>query len=233
MELPHMYIMCNAEYEPVRYQFLVGHLKRMKIPDEKIHWVTSIWGKDLTSEQVFEVYDPFRPRFGIVHNLSYQSHALSRGEVSVVLTFREAMRQILRDGHDNAIIFESDIMLRYDFKERLAQVLKGCYEEFPDWDYVSLGEGVFTRPPNNNPSYFSEQKLYSPPHKWVFRCCDSMLLRRKFLEKVSQTLVPFRECLDWEMNVQINIHGGLALWADPPIVEPGTARSRYGSSLPA
>ena len=233
MELPHMYIMCNKEYEPVRYQFLVGHLKRMNIPDEKIHWVTSIWGKDLTSDQVFQVYDPFRPRFGIVHNLSYQSHALSRGEVSVVLTFREAVRQILRDGHDNAIIFESDIMLRYDFKERMAQVLKGCYEEFPAWDYVSLGEGVFTRPPNHNPSYFSEQKLYSPPHKWVFRCCDSMLLRRKFLEKVWQTLVPFRECLDWEMNVQINIHEGLALWADPPIVEPGTARSRYGSSLPA
>jgi hypothetical protein len=32
---PHIYVMCNPEYEPVRYQFLVGHFARVGIPEEK------------------------------------------------------------------------------------------------------------------------------------------------------------------------------------------------------
>ena len=226
-----MYVMCNPEYEPVRYQFLVGHFARIGIPSEKIHWVQKVWGHQLTSEQVFSVYDPFTPRFGMKINLSLQSVALSRGEISLILTFREAVRKILEAGHKEAIIFESDVMLRKDFLPRLEAVLKGC-SGF-DWDYVSLGEGVTGRPPGHEPSYFGEQRIFPAPGQFVFRCCDSMLFRRSFLEKIWGTLVPFREPLDWEMNVQMLVHRGVPLWADPPLAEPGTARGRFVSSLPA
>jgi hypothetical protein len=229
---PHIYVMCNPEYEPVRYQFLVGHFARVGIPEEKIHWVKSIWGSALTSEKVFSVYDPFRPRFGMKTNLSLQSVALSRGEISLILTFREAVRQILEAGHSEAIVFESDIMLRKDFLERLQTMLKEVHGR-GQWDYVSIGEGVSGRPPGHDRSYFAEQKIYEAPGQFVFRCCDSMLFSRAFLEKVWQTLVPFREPLDWEMNVQMLLHKGTSLWADPPLAEPGTARNRFVSSLPA
>jgi len=231
MEVPDMYVMCNPEYEPVRYQFLVGHFARIGIPSEKIHWVQKVWGHQLTSDQVFSVYDPFTPRFGIKINLSLQSVALSRGEISLILTFREAVRQALEAGNKEAIIFESDVMLRNDFLARLEAVLKGC-SGF-DWDYVSLGEGVSGRPPGHEPSYFGEQRIFPAPGQFVFRCCDSMLFRRSFLEKIWGTLVPFREPLDWEMNVQMLVHRGVPLWADPPLAEPGTARGRFVSSLPA
>jgi hypothetical protein len=229
--IPHMYVMCNPEYEPVRYQFLVGHFARIGIPPEKIHWVKSVWGNQLTSEQVFSAYDPFTPRFGMTINLSLQSVALSRGEISLILTFREAVRQILEAGHKEVIVFESDIMLRKDFLERLDKVLKGC--SGISWDYVSLGEGVSGRPPGHDASYFGEQRIFPAPGQFVFRCCDSMLFHRNFLEKVWGTLVPFREPLDWEMNVQMMVHRGKSFWTDPPLAEPGTARNRFVSSLPA
>ena len=229
--IPDMYVMCNPEYEQVRYQFLVGHFSRIGIPPEKIHWVKSVWGNQLTSEQVFSTYDPFTSRFGMKINLSLQSVGLSRGEISLILTFREAVRQILEAGHKEAIVFESDIMLRKDFLERLDTVLKGCSEI--TWDYVSLGEGVSGRPPGHEVSYFREQRIFPAPGHFVFRCCDSMLFHRNFLEKVWGTLVPFREPLDWEMNVQMMVHGGKSFWADPPLAEPGTARNRFVSSLPA
>ena len=229
--IPHMYVMCNPEYEPVRYQFLVGHFARIGIPPEKIHWVKSVWGNQLTSQQVFSAYDPFTPRFGMKINLSLQSVALSRGEISLILTFREAVRQILEAGHKEAIVFESDIMLRKDFLARLDKVLKGC--SGITWDYVSLGEAVSGRPAGHEISYFGEQRIFPAPGQFVFRCCDSMLFHRNFLEKVWGTLVPFREPLDWEMNVQMMVHGGKSFWADPPLAEPGTARNRFVSSLPA
>ena len=171
--IPHMYVMCNPEYEPVRYQFLVGHFARIGIPPEKIHWVKSVWGNQLTSQQVFSAYDPFTPRFGMKINLSLQSVALSRGEISLILTFREAVRQILEAGHKEAIVFESDIMLRKDFLARLDKVLKGC--SGITWDYVSLGEAVSGRPAGHEISYFGEQRIFPAPGQFVFRCCDSML----------------------------------------------------------
>jgi hypothetical protein len=229
--IPHIYILCNAKHEPQRYQFLLRHLPARGIPAEKIHFVSTIWGSDVTSELMQKVCDPFVPRFGMKMNLSLQSAALSRGEISLMITFHECIRQILEARHERVIVFESDVTLREDFLPRLETVLKGC-DDGREWDYVSLGEGVGTRPPDCNPSYFAPEKLYKPPHQWVFRCCDSMLLRRRFLEKVWHTFVPFRECLDWEMNVQLMIHGGVAWWADPPIVEPGTGRGKMNSSLP-
>ena len=231
---PHIYMLCNPEKEPLRYETLKNHFKSRGIPSDKVHWVKSIWGSELTSEQVFSAYDPFHHRFGMKENLSFQSLALSRGEVSLTLTFREAMRQILEAGHEISIVFESDIFLREDFLPRLETVLKECATaENADWDYISLGEGVGTRPTGcQGLSYFCETKLYVPPHQFVFRCCDSMVFRRKFLEKVWQTFIPVRECLDWEMNIQLMIHRGVARWVDPPLAEPGTGRGRYPSSLP-
>jgi len=228
MNCPHVYVLCNRKHEAARYEILKKHLPARGIPLEKIHWVEGPWGSDLTSADAFGVWDPFRPRFGMNVSLSLQGVALSRGELSLMLTFRELLRQVLADGHDKVIVFESDVCLREDFLERLDVLLA----DPQPWDYISLGEGVGTRPPGCHPSYFSEQKLYKPPHQWVFRCCDSMLFRRSFLEKVWRTFIPFREPLDWEMNVQMMIHRGVPLWADPPLVEPGTARGRFVSSLP-
>ena len=222
----HFYVLCHTEKERERYNRLLKHLPSRGISPEKIHWVRGPWGTELTSKEIFSVWDPFKPHFTLPA-LSHQSAALSRGEVSLILTFREAVRQILEAGHSRVIVFESDVCLREDFMERLDVLLKDDRA-----DYVSLGEGVGTRPAGHG-SYFSEQKLFDPPYQWVFRCCDSMLFRRSFLEKIWQTLVPFRECLDWEMNIQLMIHRGVALWADPPLVEPGSGRGLYISSLPA
>ena len=229
--IPHMFVMCHPKYEAARYNFLLKHFAARGIPKEKIHYVWTLWGHEITAEIAFNIYDPFQHRFGMKHNLSQQSVALSRGELSLMVTFREVIRQVLEGEYSEVIIFESDIILREDFLPRLKDVLTEAAGR--DWDYISLGEGVGTRPPNTHPSYFNPTKLYKPPHQWVFRCCDSMLLRRGFLEKVSKTFLPCRECLDWEMNVQAMIHNATCLWADPPLAEPSTGRNRYMTSLPA
>lgn len=241
MNLPPIYIMCHPEYEPIRYQLLLSHLPKCGIPLSAVHWVRGPWGSELSVDDILKVYDPFNVRYGFNMALSFKSAALSRGEISLVLTFYQAIQQALcfsssspPSADDIFLFFESDVVLREDFLERLGHVLdQGAVIGGQSWDYISLGEGVGTRPQNCNESYFSEQLLYKPPHQWVFRCCDSMLFRRSFLEKVWQTFIPFRECLDWEMNIQMMLHKGIALWADPPLAEPGTARGRFHSSLPA
>lgn len=232
--------MCHPEYEPIRYQLLLSHLPKCGIPLSAVHWVRGPWGSELSVDDILKVYDPFNVRYGFNMALSFKSAALSRGEISLVLTFYQAIQQALcfsssspPSADDIFLFFESDVVLREDFLERLGHVLdQGAVIGGQSWDYISLGEGVGTRPKGANPSYFGPTKLYEPDHQFVFRCTDSMLFRRSFLEKLRQTLLPFRECLDWELNFQMILHRGKSLWVDPPLVEPGSGRWRSLSLLP-
>jgi hypothetical protein len=228
---PTTYVLCNPDKEKDRYAFLQKHLLERGIPYEKIIWVCGPWGDSLKSNEYFAAYEPFKPHFGLEKPLSFKSHSLSKGEISLVLTFIQAINHAIQSKDEMILIFESDVILRKDFVSRLKTVMES--KEAKEADYISLGEGVGTRPVDIVTSYFGEQKLYNPPTKYVFRCTDSMLFKRSMLEKIRTTIVPFRECLDWELNIQFTLHSGKALWADPPLVEQGSGRARYTSLLPS
>jgi hypothetical protein len=196
----------------------------------RVTWIEGPWGSELTSEEYFRYYDPFVKRLGFPQQCSFKAAMLLRGEVSLVLSFRKAVHEAIRRPEDVVMVFESDVVLREDFVDRLKSLLEDAKGKA--WDYISLGEGCGTRPPGHPPSYFAPTRLYDPGTPWVFRCTDSMLFQRKFLLKLAVTLDTFRECLDWELNVQLMANRGIALWADPPLVEPGSGRWRWLSLLP-
>lgn len=186
-------------------------------------------GLELNSELIFQVYDPFS-RVGLPI-FTWKARCLSKGEISLVLNFFSAAKLSCEQGWNTVLMFESDSWLREDFVPRLHDLFQDLATK--DWDYVSLGEGVRTRPPNCEPSLYSKTKAYEPPHQFVFRCTDSMLFKVSYLQKILTTLLPFRECLDWELNIQTMSHKGKAFWADPPLAEQGTAVGRQETTLTA
>jgi hypothetical protein len=226
-----VYLLCNPEKEAGRFKRVVPHLLMRGIPKERLKLASPTWGDTLSAQSIFNVYNPFLNR-GQIPAFSFKSACLSRGELSLNINFYNIVLNALKDlsGNDSIIVFESDIYLRQDFNERLSSILTDL--SGVEWDYVSLGEGVGTRPPDAPKSYYGPTTLYKPPYQWVFRCCDSMLLSRRFIEKLQKTFIPFKECLDWELNFQMMLHRGVALWADPPLAEAGSAYLRDISSLP-
>jgi hypothetical protein len=58
-----------------------------------------------------------------------------------------------------------------------------------------------------------------------------MLFTTEYLKRLSTTVLPFKEIIDWEMNYQLMLHKGTPLWADPPLAEQGTWNARITSSL--
>jgi hypothetical protein len=155
------------------------------------------------------------------------------------------------------LTFESDTWLRRDFVPRLCEAINHANQQdlqalqaaqaaqakgestsqnppnTKPWDYMSLGEGVGTRPPGCPYSYYAPSRAWVPPHNWVFRCTDSMLFTTDYLERLSKTILPFKEIIDWEMNFQLMLNKGKAYWADPPLAEQGSCYSRLQTSLPA
>lgn len=223
-----IYVLVHPVYEKERFTRLVQHFHDVGLPSEKIAYGAATWGSEMSSSLIFSVWDPFL-RAG-VPNLTWKSRFLSKGEISLVMNFFAAISDAVKHDYKNILIFESDVYLRKDFLSRMTEVWNDLSG---DWDFVSLGEGIGTRPPGAPASYWTPAKCYTPPHQFVFRCTDSMLFRVEFLRKVVQTMLPFRECLDWELNYQMALHKGKAFWADPPLAEQGSSRYREPSLLPA
>lgn len=228
-EVEKVYVICHNVKEKERYDRLVLHLKDIGIPDKYIIFMAPIWSDELTNDIIFNVYDPFLPR--PVPGFTFKGRGLSKGEISLGLNFYSCVKHAVENKYKKIIVLESDIWLRNNFIECLNDLLNDLKKH--SWDFVSLGEGVGTRPSSAPRSYYSKTKAYIPPHNWVYRCTDSMLFQLPYLEKLAQTFVPFREIIDWEMNFQNLLHNGKALWADPPLAEQGTCYNRYISSLPA
>jgi hypothetical protein len=222
-----VYVLCHPEKEKARYDRLMPHLAAVGIPADRIQICAPTWGADLTVEQIFAGYNPYLKRS--VPTFTFKGASLSRGEISLGLNFAAAIAAASKE-EGLIITLESDVWLREDFVPRLNALLESATDP---WDYISLGEGVGTRPPGAPASYYAPSKAYNPPHQWVFRCTDSMLFTTDYMKRLNSTFLPFREIIDWEMNYQLMLHGGKALWADPPLAEQGTCNSRLITSLPA
>jgi hypothetical protein len=226
-QIDKVFLLVHQQKEKERYERLVPHFVSRGVPADKILCVAPTWGTDLTTEEIFRVYDPFS-RQGIPA-FTFKARCLSKGEISLVLNFAIAAQIAVDQKWNQVLIFESDTWLREDFVSRLVDLLEDLREK--EWDYVSLGEGARTRPEKCDPSMYAKTKAYTPPHQFVFRCTDSMLFKVSYLQRILTTLFPFRECLDWELNIQTMAHKGKTWWADPPLAEQGTAVGRQETTL--
>ena len=228
-EIDKVYVIVHPVKETARYERLIPHMVSLGIPQDRIKVVAPYWGDELTPDMIFKVYDPYLER--PCATFTFKGRSLTRGEISLGLNFFFAMYTAVEEGTKMCITLESDVFLREDFVSRLRDLMADLKEK--EWDYVSLGEGVGTRPKEAPPSMYAPTKAYTPPHQLVFRCTDSMMFKTEFLKRVCTTFIPFREIIDWEMNFQILVHQGKAMWADPPLAEQGTCYGRILTSLPA
>jgi len=231
-QIDAVYILCHPEKESSRWQRLQEHLLARGVPRDKCIQMAPTWGDQL-GENIFEAYDPFLERTGCPY-LSWKGRAMLPGEVSLILNFWSGVDHALNAGHTTVLFLESDVFLRDDFTRRLDDMMRSLSGK--PWDYVSLSDGVGTHAERldlKTNSVYAPTGIYPPPHSCPFRCTDSMLFRVDFLRKIRTTAFPFRECLDWELNYQLAIHGGIALWVEPHLVEQGTCKGRMITSLPA
>jgi hypothetical protein len=228
-----LYLIAHPIFESKKIERLLVHLQKYfpSLGSNKIILAAPSWGSELTSHDCFTLYDPWLARPGWP-NFTWKNRCLIKGEISLVINFYTVMKTALEKGHKTILVLESDIFLREDFEERLLKLFSELETQKKEWDFISLSDGISSHSDKYTGVYM-EQTVCNPPHQFVFRCTDSMIFRTDIFRKIMPTILPFRECLDWELNFQFLLHGGKALWAEPHLVEQGTAKNREISGLPA
>jgi hypothetical protein len=204
-----VYLLCNVEKEPERYKRLIPHVLIHGIPKDKLRLASPTWSDTLSTESIFNVYNPYLNRGNIP---KFKSGVLTKNEISLNINFYNIVLNSVNDLSENecVLVLESDVILRRDFNDRLSKIISDL--SGIEWDYVSLSGSEC------DVSYNGPSKLCKPPNNWALRGTNSMLLSRRFIENLQKTFLPFKECLEWELNFQMLLHKGVALWCNPPLV---------------
>lgn len=227
-----VYLIGHPVLEKHRIESATNHLIRHGCPLSKIANVCKIWGTDLTSEDCFRVYEPYLKR--PYPSLNFKNRWLIKAEISLVLNFHWAVCDAVEKNYERILIFECDIYLRGDFETRFTELMRKALQD-NSWSYISLSDGVGTHSEGIRfGDWYGPQELKVPhPNQRLcpFRCGDSNLLQRKFFEFLAKKMIPFRDCLDWELNARLYEFGGKALWAEPHLVEQASQKRLSDSSL--
>jgi hypothetical protein len=224
-----IYVIGHPTHEKRRVDNVLRQLHAHGCPRTKICISAPTWGSELSIETIFRVYDPFLPR--AFPNLIFKSRGLTKGEISLNLNFYSAVRDALNKKCKRILTLESDVMFREDFNDYLRD-LQELINKKEKWDYISLSDGTGTHGGGynfGNISYHT-QDLVVPASCFPFRCTDSMILSERFITYLSKNLLPFRDCLDWELNYQLSTFNGSAFWAEPHLIEQ-TSLKRLDESL--
>jgi hypothetical protein len=226
-EVDCVYIIGHPEYEKDRIQYVISKLKDFGCKNIKICCPT--WGNTLETSTCISTYDPYLQRG--YPCINFKNRWLLKGEISLVLNFYNAISDAATNKYKIILVLESDVRFRTDFKERFDSIIRLSKEH--NWSYISLSDGVGTHSGGFGPTY-GEQKLMPPDENQKycpFRCTDSMLFTLPFLQHLQKYLIPFRDCLDWELNYRILEFNGLPLWAEPHLIEQATQKRMSQSSL--
>ena len=231
-EIDRIYIIGHPEYEKERIEYVCSNLLKHGFSRSKIGLSCPTWGNTLSDELCWKVYDPYIQRpFPCIN---FKCRWLLKGEISLVINFFNAIQDAAKNGYQRILVLESDVMFRHDFAERFKIVMEKA-RTIESWSYISLSDGVGTH--SNNVSFgqwYAQQDLKEPNTEQKhapFRCTDSMIFNRPFIEYLSGHMLPFRDCLDWELNSQIYMFSGKAMWAEPHLIEQATQKRISSSSL--
>jgi hypothetical protein len=191
------------------------------------------YGTDLSLADCEMLHDHRRPRAPLDYTGcdrgvgSGRAHDLKPSEISLVVNWAAAAKQAVHAGHRVVMILESDVLFDDDFLPKLTDALKVL--EGRPWDFLSISAGAGLRPARGPDG---DSIGWFPPINSYYhtRTTDAMIVKVTMLDKIVDSLFPFVDVLDWELNYQLSLNKSVSLWLDPPIVRQGSGNT-YATTL--
>ena len=222
----HTYILCDPTKEPDRFFYLQSWLDTNHIDPSCYTIGVSCYGSDLTAEEAYRVYNPWQTRTPVERERNFNSYNLKMSEISLVMNWAHNANDAVQKGYDKVMMLESDVLFEENFLEKLENVFHILGSQ--PFDFLSISGRDDLRPQRvpGDTSY----RWFHHPGYYHTRTTDAMIFQVSMLQAICETLVPFAEVLDWELNYQLELHNSRSLWLDPPIVRQGSGKE-YPTTL--
>ena len=223
--IDHVYILCDPAKEPERAAYLTQWFATHPVGSYTMDAVC--YGTTLTQTHLTQ-YNPWLGRKPVPYEQrSQNSFCLKHSEISLVINWAALAQDAVDKKYGVVMMLESDVLFETDFVPKLGHamdLLKG-----KPWDFLSLSASAGLRPqrPEGNTSLGWFPSIYPYYHT---RTTDAMIFKVAMLDKILDTLFPFSEVLDWELNYQLTLHSSQSFWLDPPIIRQGSGKE-YTTTL--
>lgn len=194
--------------------------------------------KDIEHYDHKEVYDGSRdayikrtsPEMKIPGKTSFNQ--LESKIIELELQHIEIYKTIQAHSLDFGIIFEDDVIFYKHFSQKFQQY----YNELPsDWDVFYFGKGCGNHFAKMGLRDFSQfitgRKHCFKQNNFKGRFADSYMIRKKAIDKILPTIIPFHYPIDWELNYQQKLHRLNIYWGEPTITKQGSKSGEYKSNL--
>lgn len=206
-----------------RKKFLKTHFIQQKIFHEK--WCDKFNKEDLKEKLIEKYYDDsiegWNKKISVYPgNIPYKK--LNAACIAVTIEHINILNYIINSPKDYFIVFEDDIILEYNFINKIENVFK---QEPSDWDVIFFGEGCNLRIPNADPNKY----FYKKDHP-ATRCNDSYFITKNAAKILYKSMIPFSLPIDYEMSWHLKEHDMKVYWVEPPLVQQGTKTGKYKSA---
>ena len=187
------------------------------------HWSFDVNVADLTPELVRRYYRRSRLRWLHRSSATWRTRpkALRQGQIAAAASHVDTLRTIAESGAPWSLVFEDDIVLAPDFRERFDEYFGALPA---DADVVFIGSCLKLRIKEVEEG----RHFYRKDHP-ASKCADSYLVTAAAAARIAQTIVPFVLPIDWELNYQFKRHDLVVYWLEPPLVEQGSETGLFTS----
>lgn len=163
---------------------------------------------------------------------------LTDGEISLMLHHFECYK-IISEKYDYAIIFEDDVILGDNFKNRIEKNISDLPE---DWDMLFFGEGHGVHIPQyrQSPGVNIYKKMTDLKNKMPggidgsTRCADSYIVSKKCAQQLVQVINKLQITgipLDHLLNKINHFYKFNIYWAEPTLTIQGSTNGTFNSAV--
>lgn len=195
-----------------------AEFEKAGIDNNTVNWILRPNKDELSVELINQI---------VVQSYSYSCGvfipfgSLSKGQISCSYKHYLALKDIVENNYDYAVIMEDNMKFIGNVPERLSLYIKQLNELYPDWDILfDLNYGKYTENPTSPDIlvYPKSNEITNEGHG-ATRCAQFYLIRNKCARKLYENYLPFNNAPDWWMNDLFRKLNIKSFWAEPPNVD--------------
>lgn len=194
-------------------------LKKSKINVEDVKWVLHPNKDEIDDRFILQHVSP-----GISYTCGIPVEAqktLRKGLVSCTYKHYLALKDIVENNYEYAVIMEDNMLLGENVPDRLNLYIKQLNEMYPDWDII-FDNGWHPEPYKYNEGEIKDNIYVYPKSNEITQHCHGgtkcacfYLLRLKCAKKLYENYLPFNNAPDWWLNDLFRKLDIKSFWAEP------------------